>query len=78
MTDIENAYAFVLSAMSKHHDILMNTVKELDAVRNIEMENRTEDQKVELDRILKERRPYETAWHRLEDVRQILLTIYKM
>lgn len=78
MTDIQKAYTLVLSEMSKFHIILMNTVDELDAVRNIEMEDRTPEQKLELDRILKNRRPAENALHRLEEARHALWNIYEM
>lgn len=78
MSGIKKAYALVLSEMSKFHDILMDTADELDAVRNIEIKDRTEDQIVELDRILRDRRPYENALRRLEEARYALWRIYDM
>ena len=78
MSDIQTAYAFILSAMSKQHEILMSTVSELETIRNIEMEDRTPKQELDLDTILKGRRPHENAWHRLEEVRSILWKIYEV
>lgn len=78
MSDIKKAYALILSEMSKFHDILMDTVDELDAIRNIEIKDRTKDQKVELDRILRDRKPYENALRKLEEARYALWCIYEM
>ena len=69
MNDI--SYGFLLRKIAKNHKHLMSSVPALDAVQNINSEDRTAEQKTELNKILNERKPYEQLAQIYKNIRRL-------